>query len=118
MKGAEQLMKLRLEGYKPEIVQVWVGDRDFLMTSEWPKYSDTMQYPYIDVEDKDNLDLIDFRFVVGLNVILSGDNGDRLLEVYSKMSKHKPRRLILIHDDEEGMTQILDNKGLLSGILE
>jgi len=117
MKGADHLMKLRLDGLKPEIVQVWVGNRDFLMSTEWHKYSDTMQYPYIDIEDSDNLDLLDLRFVVGLNVILSGDNSDRLLEVYSRMSKHKPRRLILIHD-EEGITQILDNKGLLSGILE
>jgi hypothetical protein len=117
MKGADHLMKLRLEGSKFELVQVWVGDRDFLLSTEWHKYSDTMQYPYIDIENSDNLDLLDFRFVVGLNIILSGDDSNRLLEVYSRMTKHKPRRLILIHD-EDGLTQILDNKGLLSGILE
>jgi hypothetical protein len=118
MKGIKQITELRLEKFKPELVNVWVGDGDLHMASEWYKYSDTMDYPQLQIESEDIVGLIDFRFVVGLDVVLTGDNSDRLMDVYEKMTRYNPKRLILLYEENNGSVQILDNKGLLSGILE
>lgn len=115
MQGLKELMELRKKGLNPKLVSVWVGKGN---DSEWHKYSDTMEYPYIAIEPDDDLNLIDYRVFVGSDILLRGDNADRLLKVYSEISLRKPKRLILIHPIENGAVEIMDTKGLLSGILE
>lgn len=118
MKGIKEITSLRINKFKPELVNVWVGNGDLHMANEWYKYSDTMNYPQLQIENEDIVGLIDFRFVIDLEIILSGDNSDRLIEVYEKMTRHNPKRLVLLYEEKNGSVEILDNKGLLSGILE
>jgi len=117
MRGAKELTALRVEGLKPDWLRVFVGEGDY-MSGEWYKWRETIKDPCVDIEDDDDIGLIDFRFVVGLEVILTGSNPDRLLAVYEKMTKYNPRRLILFHSNEDQSVEILDNRGILSGILE
>lgn len=117
MKGFNELMKLRKSGVEPKLISVWVGS-DVGHSNDWHKYDETMEYPYLLIENDDNLDLIDYRVVVGANVLLRGDDPSRLLRVYSEMTLRKPRRLILIHGIEDNAVEIMDSKGLLNGILE
>ena len=84
MKGIKELMKLRLEGLRPELTDVWVGEDDKPFY-EWYKYSETRPYPRIVIEPSDNLGLIEYRFAVGLDILLRGDDTDRLLNVYSQI---------------------------------
>jgi hypothetical protein len=118
MKGIKEITSLRINKFKPELVNVWVGNGDLHMATEWYKYSDTMDYPQLQIENEDIIGLIDFRFVIDLEVILSGDNSDRLMDVYEKMTRYNPKRLVLLYEEKNGSVEILDNKGLLSGILE
>lgn len=115
MKGFNELLKLRKDGLEPKLVSVWVGDAEH---SDWHKYSDTMEYPYLAIEPGDNLDLLEYRVIAGCDVLLRGEDQDRLLKVYSEMSLRKPKRLILICGIEDNAVEILDSKGFLSGILE
>lgn len=117
MRGFNELMKLRKSEVKPKLISVWVGN-DVGNSHDWHKYTDTMEYPYLLIENDDNLDLIDYRVIAGADVLLRGDNVDRLLKVYSEMTLRNPKRLILIHPVENGAVEIMDTKGLLSGILE
>jgi hypothetical protein len=40
------------------------------------------------------------------------------MDVYEKMTRYNPKRLVLLYEEKNGSVEILDNKGLLSGILE
>lgn len=117
MIGAKELIDLRREGLIPELVNVWVGDDDKHYSGEWHKYSDTREYPEITVEDKDNINALDFRFAFGLTVFIRGRDVDRMLEVYKKINKCLPDR-VLIFNHNNTSVEIMDSKGLLSGIIE
>ena len=117
MIGIDKLFEIRKEGYKPEAVDVWVGDDDDPhYEREWHKHIETINYPAILIENKDNIEALDFRFVFGLTIFVRGDNADRLLEVYRKITKCLPERVLLMFGEGDEV-QILDNKGLLSGTI-
>jgi hypothetical protein len=117
MIGADKLVELRKEGLIPELVNVWVGDDDKYYSGEWHKYSDTQEYPEITVENKDNITGLDFRFAFGLTVFIRGRDIDRMLKVYEKINKCLPDR-VLIFNHNDTAVEIMDSKGLLSGIIE
>lgn len=117
MIGIDKLIEIRKEGYTPEVINIWVGDdSDPHYEREWHKYSDTMLYPSLLIENKDNIDAIDFRFAFGMTVFIRGDNSERMIKVYEKLNKCKPDRAFIFHHSKDEV-EILDNKGLLSGII-
>lgn len=118
MIGLDKLLEVRKNGVTPEVVNIWVGeDRDPHYEGEWHKYSDTQEYPAVLIEPKDNLDSFDFRGMFGLTVFIRGDNSSRMLKVYEKINKCKPDRVLIFHCGKVDI-EILDSKGLLSGILD
>jgi hypothetical protein len=117
MIGANELVDLRKQHITPEIVDVWVGDDNKYYSGQWFKYSDTQEYPSITVEDNDNLNALDFRFAFGLTIFIRGRDTDRMLKVYEKVNKCLPER-VLIFNCEGTQVEIMDSKGLLSGIIE
>jgi len=118
MIGIDKLFEIRKDGHKPEAIDIWVGDDDDPhYEKEWHKHSDTMDYPAILIETKDNIESIDFRFAYGLTIFIRGDNSNRLLNVYEKITKCLPERVLLMFQMEDDEVQILDNKGLLSGTI-
>lgn len=115
MIGIDKVFEIRKEGYKPELINIWVGDdEDPHYEKTWHNYIETIDYPAVLIESKDNIDSIDFRFVYGLTLFVRGDSPDRLLKVYEKITKCFPERVLLMFN-EGNEIQILDNKGLLSG---
>jgi hypothetical protein len=117
MIGIDKLLDIRKDGYSPEVVNIWVGDdSDPFYEGVWHKYSDTMQYPALLIENKDNLDAIDFRFAYGLTLFIRGDNSERMLKVYEKINKCKPSRVFIFNCGKVDI-EILDSEGLLSGII-
>jgi hypothetical protein len=117
MIGANELVELRKQHITPEIVDVWVGDDNKYYSGQWFKYSDTQEHPSITVEDNDNLNALDFRFAFGLTIFIRGRDTDRMLKVYEKVNKCLPER-VLIFNCEGTQVEIMDSKGLLSGIIE
>lgn len=117
MIGADELVELRKEHVHPEIVDIWVGDEDKYYSSVWHQYIETQEFPEITVEDKDNINALDFRFAFGLTIFIRGRNVDRMLKVYEKVSKCLPER-VFIFNCNDTQVEIIDSKGLLSGIIE
>lgn len=117
MIGLDKIIEVRKEGVIPEVVNVWVGiDSDPHYEGVWHKYSDTQAYPSVIIEPKDNLDAFDFRGMFGLTVFIRGDDSERMLKVYEKINKCKPDRVFIFNCNQVDI-EILDSKGLLSGIL-
>lgn len=70
MKGHEQVIALRRRGVRPACL--WVSDYDCLTVGDGLTVS---------VEQQDTPERIDWRFVVGLTVLLDGFDGDRLMRI-------------------------------------
>jgi hypothetical protein len=118
MIGIDKLIEVRKDGHTPEVVNIWVGkDVDPHYEGEWHKYSDTIKYPALLIEPKDNLDALDFRFAYGLTLFIRGDDSERMLKVYEKINKCKPDRVFIFNCGKVDI-EILDSEGLLSGIIE
>ena len=118
MIGVNELIELKKEKIIPEIVEVYVGDdSDPYYANHWHKYLDTREYPALVIEDKDNLKAIDFRFAFKSTVFIRGSDTDRMIKVYELINKCMPERVFIFHN-EGTQTEIIDSKGLLSGIIE
>jgi hypothetical protein len=89
MRGLEAFVKSRLDGRKVRRVNV---DCFLLAPSR-------TQGNIIDVEPDDDLDKIDWRFVAGLTVQISGDDKDRRLAVFDRVLPHHPKYVITLMDD-------------------
>lgn len=117
MIGITELIEVKKD-FIPELIEVYVGDdSDQHFAKEWHKYSDTMEYPSIVIEDKDNLHSIDWRFAFKSTVFIRGNDTDRMIKVYEFINKHLPERVFIFHSEGK-QTEIIDSKGLLSGIIE
>lgn len=117
MIGINELINIKKD-FIPEIVEVYVGDdSDQHFAKEWHKYKETIEHPSIVVEDKDNLHAVDWRFAFKSTVFIRGNNTDRMIKVYELISKYLPERVFIFHN-EGNQTEIIDSKGLLSGIIE
>ena len=118
MIGINELIELKKERIHPEIVEICVGDNfDNHYSKEWHKWKETIDYPRITIEDKDNLNAIDWRFVYRSTVFIRGDDAKRMIDVYENAQKWNPERVFIFHQDGDD-TEIIDSKGLLSGIIK
>ena len=117
MIGIKELIEVKKD-FIPEIVEVYVGnDSDQHYAKEWHKYIETLEHPSIVIEDKDNLHGIDWRFVFKSTVFIRGNDTDRMIKVYEFINKYMPERVFIFHNEKDH-TEIIDSKGLLSGIIE
>lgn len=116
MIGADEIIKLRSEGKKPFWVNIWVGEVRDDMAHEWHKWIESLDNPVVDIDVKENLEALDFRFAHRMLVLIRGDNPDKLLKVYEKITAVQPERVLMFYGDKS--IDILDSKGLLSGIIE
>ena len=93
-----------------------IYDDDPYYEGAWHKYSDTQQYPSIIVEPSDNVDALDFRPMFGMTVFIRGDMPEKMLKVYERIERCKPERVMIFNHGKDEV-EILDSKGLLSGII-
>lgn len=118
MIGVNELIELKKERLNPELVEIWVGNNsDTHYSKEWHKWKETQDYPKITIEDEDNLSSIDWRFVFRSVIFIRGDDTKRMIDVYEKATKWNPERVFIFHQDNDE-TEIIDSKGLLSGIIK
>lgn len=117
MIGVQELIEVKKDSI-PEIIEVYVGDdSDQFYAQTWHKYMETIEHPSIVIEDKDNLHNIDWRFVFKSTVFIRGNDTDRMIKVYEKVNKYLPERVFIFHNEKDH-TEIIDSKGLLSGIIQ
>lgn len=100
MIGHEQIIALRLRGYKPE--QVWV----YVFNAE-PQYFPST-HPALNLQNGFRAEIhivptdrgiLDFRFLVGLVVHLSGTDERRVMQILRQIERAKPLRVITALSD-------------------
>jgi hypothetical protein len=80
MRGHEPLVAMRLRGRKPEAC--WIVESDGLgITRDWQQWDASEASPHVLIEPGDQLQRLDLRFVVGLDVFLDFDDFDRMAAV-------------------------------------
>lgn len=99
MTGHQPLLALRRAGQHPS--SVWLTDGFEPAASDWQLYPwrdlPGEYLPAIRVDETDIVDALDLRFVVGLNVHVRGDRGDRRLRrLYAAVVDAKPARAIAV----------------------
>lgn len=81
MIGHMPLIEIRKAGKAPKAVWIWVGMDGKKWAASWADFEDTLAHPKVCIEDKDRIDQLDLRFLVGMQVHIDG-NDDRVLEAH------------------------------------
>jgi hypothetical protein len=69
MRGHEPLLAMRRGGRRPLHVTFTAGPT-VTGSDHWSRVPELLPFPEVSVEDRDNLDALDLRFVVGLPVLV------------------------------------------------
>jgi hypothetical protein len=96
MRGHDLLIKLRLKGFRPALVELTV-DRPMpaWYWREW--HTEVPHVPVqarILIDQNDSPELLDLRFVVGMSVKVEGDNPARVARAYDAALKAGAKRVI------------------------
>lgn len=83
MNGHRELIAMRRSGFRPECV--WVAD--YPCPTDWAKWGD---HPQVCV-DGDTPELEDFRFLVGITVVIDGFDNTRVQRFAKACSTHAKR---------------------------
>lgn len=70
MRGQEAILNMRRAGKKPSIVFV----NDYPCDTDWHEYA---EHATVQILPSETIDLLDFRFVVGMQVSVSGSTMER-----------------------------------------
>lgn len=80
MRGHEPLIAMRLRGLKP--ASCWLTDVDAAgLCREWQNWAESRAKPLVLVEPGENLQRLDLRFLVGLDVFVDMVEPDRMRAV-------------------------------------
>lgn len=81
MRGHEQIITMRLQGVRPDVVFIWCGTGRLDSWKDW--HHETPSRPEIEIADGDALPGLDLRFVVGLVVSINGLDSARVAAVHA-----------------------------------
>jgi len=85
--GHELIINIRKAYKRPKAVWLWVGINHLSETALWANYEDLWAHPWVDISPKDRIELLDLRFLVGLQVHIDGnDSRDRILKTHRYVS--------------------------------
>lgn len=103
MTGHQPLLALRRAGCHPS--SVWIADGIEPACVDWQKHPwhgiPGEFLPSVRIDEEDIVDALDLRFVVGLNVHVRGDRGERRLRrLYAAVVEAKPARAIAVLQSE------------------
>lgn len=103
MKGHPPLIAMRLNGSVPTgNVHLHVGWPSHF-THSWPKYLPSI--PQIEIEPSDDVRLLDFRVLTGLQVmVFAGEWSERVGELMDRLKSVNPKSVYLLCVREEEMT--------------
>lgn len=105
MRGHDSIVRMRLAGYRPRMVWIFVQDRDpeKAPVRDPENLLSNGMLPEIQVGPSDADEALDLRAVAGLIVHLQGGDIARLRNVFSRIREFSPARIItsnaeLFHD--------------------
>lgn len=111
MRGQVAITELRMCGYKPWVVWVFLLDTDcpdrFFLDA-----ANTLELdgkPEVHISADDDIAALDFRFLHGLTVLLQGSDRGRLRAAFRRIRQFSPERIITSSND------IFDDYRLNSG---
>ena len=97
MKGHEGIIKMRQQGYAPRIVHI--DDYDFESPLiDWQQYDHA---PTVCM-NKDVLEMLDLRFLVGLNVFISSGTEERAKKLFDLCKKAGAKMVSSGHTIQQG----------------
>jgi hypothetical protein len=109
MRGHEPIIALRQRDQKPsDFVEV--------LMQPFPRRQDWAQREFcrgrVFVEPSDAIDRLDLRFLVGCDVMVDGEDAERIQRLYAALQRHKARRVIA------NCGRVVDGVGRLDFILD
>ncbi|MBA3589698.1 hypothetical protein [Methylibium sp.] len=116
MRGHEQLLAMRKNGYAPSVVFIETNDALWQADKDWPEMTPTMAK--LRVEAKDSLASLDLRCVVGLKVMVDGHEQARVDAVATACQTAKAKRVITtvttFGDGNPEVIRMTDTDGVLT----
>lgn len=97
MRGHEQLRAMRLRGFRPRLVLVHVGHDVAQFWRDWRE--ETPEHAHIEIADGEPLSSLDMRCVVGLPVVITGDDARRVDAVFEACVACDAARVITTERD-------------------
>lgn len=104
MTGQQHVIDMRLDGYKPVGVFVWVDSRPRGDWSDNPHQYE--EFPMVFIEPGERIENLDFRWVIGLPVNIAADSVPRLAEVTHAIRAQKAKRVICALFDQKGIASM------------
>ncbi len=97
MRGHEALLAMRRKGYSPQwvFIDTWADPLGFWGC--WPV--ETPHRASVEVHDADMLSGLDFRFVVGLQVLVMGEKLARLQAIAEACKEAGAKRVVIGHEE-------------------
>ena len=92
MRGHEALIAMRRGGLRPDLVAIHAGTDHSACWRDWRDLTPTQAQ--VEIQDGDSLAGIDLRFTVGLFVIVSGEDADRVAAVHAACLDGGARRVL------------------------
>ena len=93
MRGHEYLIQMRLAGKAPEIVFI----NDYPCDTDWHEFDEHATIS----TDKDTIQSLDLRFLVGLQVSISSPSETRAKALFNAVKKVNPRAVVAAHVQDE-----------------
>mgnify|MGYP003387064382 CR=1 FL=1 len=78
MRGHLPLIAMRRKGFRPATAVLEFGPLSWF-SANWHRDAIVKSGAHIDIEDADNVQTLDFRFVIGMVVMISGEQRDRVV---------------------------------------
>ena len=101
MIGEQGVIRIRKAGKRPKAVWLWVGINRDKWAAEWVNFSDLWAHPDVCIDPKDKIDLLDLRFLVGLQVHIDGDDTtERVLAAHLAALKAGAKDVFTMHRGE------------------
>ena len=91
MRGHQPLIELRRRGMRPDLVSIATDPSPWRDWADWWEWTDV---PQLEVPATDSIRLLDLRFLVGLNVMIAGLNGDRVRQLFAACVEAKAARVL------------------------
>ena len=109
MRGHEPLLSLRRKGLKPSMVFIDLFEDSDNSWRDWP--NNDPRHPQIEVSDDDSIAGLDFRFVVGLTVMVTGHDKPRVHAIRGVCIDAGAKRVVAAFiDDDKVQTTDTDHK--------
>ena len=95
MKGHQELIRLRTEGAKIRSLWIYHGKDPSKQWSRWDKAMQTLDYPDVEIEQHEDPNMLDLRYVIGMTVHVSGCRDyKKSVKLHQALIKAKARQVI------------------------